>query len=512
MPAGTTQFFAATAQNTAGAEFASLNSNSFSLGANSNANKKSTIYNWFAFKDGGNDFATGTYTGNGSSQAVSDPGFQPDLVWSKLTTATAGALDMGSVPAGTSLRFGVNSNSTTDFTNLTSSGFTLGNGTEVNKNSGTYWYAAWQGKTYGQATYRLFENTDSTDVGTPLAAQNTPATLRSANRPFRLRMLLQVARDTLFAAAGNFKLQYARLSGTCAASSYADVTASSTIAYHNNPTPNDGDALAADANDPTDGGNTIVPQDYDEANNFTNAQTAIQPGQDGEWDFSLADNGAPANTAYCLRIVKADGSLIDNYANYPEITTSDGVFSTDVVNHTGTPVASPSVAMSPVTSSFNCTGSTGTLGTNDQRVRVTNRSAGTGWSLAIAATDGNTALWSSGSAVYDFNDPSGSPPGCAAGGDGDTYAGLLSLNFDNETVTPESDWSGCTSTGLSNGSDTGFDEGVTDSIQIGQASSLQGAPNGCYWDFQNIGLNQQIPAGQPHGNYSLNLTVTLVAD
>ena len=41
-----------------------------------------------------------------------------------------------------------------------------------------------------QYDYRLFNNTDSTDVGTPLAAQNTAATLAATGAAFRLRMLL----------------------------------------------------------------------------------------------------------------------------------------------------------------------------------------------------------------------------------------------------------------------------------------------------------------------------------
>jgi hypothetical protein len=510
MASGTTEFFTGTAQNTAGAMFASLNPNSFSIGTNNDVNHKGTIYNWFAFKEGAN-FQTGSYTGNGSSQTVSGSGFQPDMIWAKATTNKVAALSMSSLPAGTSMRFGSNSNSTTDFTNLTSGGFAVGNGVEVNNNGTTYWYAAWQGKAYDQSSYRVFNNTDSTDTGSPLAAQNTAATLRSTGQPFRLRTLVHVDNDTLYAGGNNFKLQYAPMSGTCDTSfsgeSYSDVTSSSTIAYYDNPTPSDGDNLTADANDPTDGANMINDETYEEANNFTNATSAISAGQDGEWDFSLVDNGAPASTAYCFRVVQSDGSLLDTYNDIPEIITSDGAFNVDIVNNGGGTVSNPSTAMNSTAMSNNCTDTTGTLGLSNQLIRVQNHSANPKWSLTIAATGGETALWSDGSALYDYNDPSGSPGGCAAGGDSDTYAGQLSVDTGSASVAPES---GCNTSGLTLGSNTAFDEGITDALTLADASN--GASSGCYWDLTGFQLSQEIPSFQPPGNYTLGMTITLTAD
>jgi len=110
--------------------------------------------------------------------------------------------------------------------------------------------------------------------------------------------------------------------------------------------------------------------------------------------------------------------------------------------------------------------------------------------------------------VYDYNDPSGAPAGCSAGGDSDAYAGLLGFNFGSASATASS---GCDNTGLSIGSANNyFSEGVTDSITLAQTNSSAGS--NCHWDLQNIGLSQQIPASQSPGNYSLNLTVTLVAN
>jgi len=179
-----------------------------------------------------------------------------------------------------------------------------------------------------QYDYRLFNNADSTNVGTALAAQNTAATLASTGANFRLRMLLHVSDVNLGASGQAFKLQFAGMgSGTCAAPSggtpatYTDVTAATAIAYYDNPTPANGASLTANANDPTHSPDTVVNQTYGESNNFTNP-TAINAGQDGEWDFSLIDNGASASTTYCLRAVKSTGTALDTYTYYPQITTA----------------------------------------------------------------------------------------------------------------------------------------------------------------------------------------------
>ncbi len=187
--------------------------------------------------------------------------------------------------------------------------------------------------TFNQSAYRLFNNTDSTDVGTPLAAQDTAATLSSSGQAFRLRMLLHIGVSDLFRSTGasptgeqDFKLQFAQrgtdnLCDTAfSGETYADVTAATAIAYNDNLTPADGATLTANANDPTHGGDTIVNQTYEELNNFTNSVAVINSGQDGKWDFSLIDNGATQGASYCFRVVKSDGSLLDTYSVIPEIS------------------------------------------------------------------------------------------------------------------------------------------------------------------------------------------------
>ncbi len=185
------------------------------------------------------------------------------------------------------------------------------------------------GSTLEQASYRFFENDDGTTVTTELEAENTATTLSSAGQAFKLRTLLHIGVSDLGIGGENFKLQYAVKSGTCDTSftgeTYFDVTAITPIAYNNNATPSDGDNLTENATlDPDHLGHTVVPQTYEELNNFTTV-SSVPAGQDGLWGFALIDNSAPANTSYCLRIVKSDDSLLDTYTVVPEITTDAGV-------------------------------------------------------------------------------------------------------------------------------------------------------------------------------------------
>ncbi|OGH87465.1 MAG: hypothetical protein A3J93_02945 [Candidatus Magasanikbacteria bacterium RIFOXYC2_FULL_42_28] len=180
---------------------------------------------------------------------------------------------------------------------------------------------------FDQIYYKFFNNADSTDVGLKLANQNLPATLSATGDPFRLRLGLHVTGSQIDASGQSFKLQFAEKSGDCdgvfSGESYADVTGATAIAYYDNATPNDGDSLTINAGDPNIG-NNVIEQTYEEANNFTNSVGAIAVGEEGLWDFSLYDNGAPADTSYCLRVIKSDGNNIDSYTEIPEIITASG--------------------------------------------------------------------------------------------------------------------------------------------------------------------------------------------
>lgn len=179
-----------------------------------------------------------------------------------------------------------------------------------------------------QEAYRFFANDDSTDVGTPLAAQDSAITLSSDGQEFRLRMLINVSDEDLSTGLYDFKLQYAPRVGTCdtgfVGESYVDVTASTDIAFNDNATPADGDTLTTNANDPT-GAGSVVAQTYEELNSFTTI-SSVATGNSALFDFSLVDYSSLNNATYCFRIVNDSGSALYSYSEIPELTTLETTF------------------------------------------------------------------------------------------------------------------------------------------------------------------------------------------
>lgn len=182
-----------------------------------------------------------------------------------------------------------------------------------------------------------------------------------------------------------------------------------------------------------------------------------------------------------------------------------GSLNSDIIDGSGMPVASPSLAMNATVVSNNCQTTTGTFGTSSQKIRIDNTTTTPGWTLTMAASAGTGASWASGTTSYDFNDSSGS--GCSDGGDADSVAGQLSVNPSGITVTPQG---GCSATGINAGSASAFAQGSVDSITLATASA--GAQTHCYWDITGIALSQKIPAYTPAGNYSITMTITATAN
>lgn len=98
--------------------------------------------------------------------------------------------------------------------------------------------------------------------------------------------------------------------------------ATGAIAYFNNPTPADLSAISSSGSDPTNGARPTVYQSYRETDPFTNNVATIPDGSDGLWDFSISSSAAAAGKTYCFRVVKSGGSLLDSYAQIPEVTIS----------------------------------------------------------------------------------------------------------------------------------------------------------------------------------------------
>lgn len=194
-------------------------------------------------------------------------------------------------------------------------------------------------------------------------------------------------------------------------------------------------------------------------------------------------------------------------------TVNAGTLTTDIRDASQVAVANPSVAFSAVTFAFDCqsggSASTGTFGTNTERLYVDNPDAADGgWTLAVAATSGATSSWTDGgSNTYDFNDPTGGTAGCSDGVDADSRPGQLTVDASGGTIT--TDYSGSDVTGISKGSSTGFNQGTTDSVTLLNA----GSTSADVWRGYLTGVNasQTIPAEQAAASYTLNMTITVTA-
>lgn len=204
-------------------------------------------------------------------------------------------------------------------------------------------------------------------------------------------------------------------------------------------------------------------------------------------------------------------------ANTPTLnqTISPGTLATDILDGSRAAVGSPAAAMTAKTFSFDCqyggTASTGSLGTGTERVYVLNpNAANNGWTLTMGATSGATARWQNvGVTQYiDFNDPSGANPGCSDGaGDADTTAGQLTI--DPSVSTINTDCISCTASNVTKGSQTGYNQGTTDSVTLLNAA----AASDDIWRgyLTGVGLSQTVPAEQPADSYSINMTLTVTA-
>ncbi len=167
-----------------------------------------------------------------------------------------------------------------------------------------------------------------------------------------------------------------------------------------------------------------------------------------------------------------------------------GVLSTSIRDASNVVVASPSFTMSSVTASTAVQTSTGTFGSNTQRITVDNPTGTATWVLSLGATGGSSATWTSGANSYAFN------------GTGTT--GQLTINPAAATLTPAN---GNTATGITKGTSATF-TGATPINLLTAGSTADKIWNGY---ITGVGVSQVIPANQPLGTYTIDLTQTVAA-
>ncbi len=167
-----------------------------------------------------------------------------------------------------------------------------------------------------------------------------------------------------------------------------------------------------------------------------------------------------------------------------------GVLSTSIRDGSNVVVASPSFTLGSVAVSTGTQTATGTWGSSTQRIAVDNPGgANAGWTLTLAATGGSSATWTSGGNTYAFN--------------GNATTGQLTINPAASTLTSLTG----TSTGITKGTSSAF-TGATPITLLTAASGSDDIWNGY---ITGVGVSQAIPASQPAGTYTFDLTQTVTS-
>jgi hypothetical protein len=201
---------------------------------------------------------------------------------------------------------------------------------------------------------------------------------------------------------------------------------------------------------------------------------------------------------------------IQTFANNSPVfnqTISPASLSVDIVDSGGSSVSTPSVNFGNLTFSFGTQDAHGQFATSSEKVRAYNPTATDTWTVNLAGSAAD-ALWTSGSDHYDFNDAGGyvDDGSLPTGTDDDSYGGQMTVDPSGGSITGVS---GCSTDYLNKGTSESFVEGSNNSIDIFSAGS--GAATTCSWDFVGSAANvtQEIPAGQPVGNYSITMTLSI---
>jgi len=248
---------------------------------------------------------------------------------------------------------------------------------------------------------------------------------------------------------------------------------------------------------------TFVAGELKEDNDQTST-TTLTSTEFTEFEFAIAATASATDGAsYCLRLTNAGATSTFTYSKYAEVSlVAVGVLTVDIVDSGGSPVVSPSIILGAIGFPIAFDTTTGTLGVSAEKIRVNNTTANPEWSLSVAASS-TTAFWNA-TVDYDFNDPTA---GAGDGGDADSLGGQMSVDaLTAGVITPQG---GCSSTGLTLGTATSFNEGVVDSITILSAGST--ATTSCYWDLTTVDISQTIPGEQGVDSYNIDIILTVVA-
>lgn len=527
----------ATANTTNGIQ--ALQSDGFQVGSAVQANESGAVFYWVAFGGAGNQSGsesftmdTGSYTGTGASLPISLD-FAPDLVIIK-DNNTNYAVFRTRLMAGDTTAYLSNAaaNFTGGITSLDSNGFTVGGSTISNTTGNTYHWQA-----FGNA-FNPYTNAGANDFAIGAFYGNGIDNRDITRLPFQPN-LVAIKRSGASAGVWRTSAQSGDLTAffgaTAETSNVIQLLASDGFQVGTNAAVN----TAANLNywfAFKNGSNFAVGSYTGTGTTQTITAPAMQP--DTVWvKRSTAVNGVLRGssisgdaTQYFANLANTTGRVTGFVSNGFSVTgtatetnASGGVYryatwrippppvpSFDIVDASGQSVPDPDVSLQSSIVSFDCSDTLGTLGTSNQRLRITNPvGSNPTWTLTMAATAGATARWqnSGNTQFFDFNDSGGTPAGCSDSAlDTDSLAGRLSIDPSSGQVNPQS---GCSNTDINFGTASSYAEDLTNTLTLVSAGS--GALTGCYWDITDIGVSQRIPSAQPGDTYSLDLTLTITA-
>lgn len=186
-------YFGATAQ--AANLIQSFTGNNFQVGTGGEVNREGSNYRFFAFAEGTN-FDVGTYTGNGlDNRDITLPTFDVALLWIKRSTAIAAVFRPNTLVGDLTQYFTATANAAGRIKSFITNGFRLGTQTEVNANTGVYYYAAWRDRNPGALSINIVD-TGGTTIASPtvsfpsidrkISCQNNSSVLGVSNAKIRV--------------------------------------------------------------------------------------------------------------------------------------------------------------------------------------------------------------------------------------------------------------------------------------------------------------------------------------
>ena len=515
-----------------------LQSDGFQLGTSVRANENTQTHYYFAIGGASSRTSSGTFsmkvgsfTGTGvAGNAITGVGFKPDLVIIKASTAQQGVFRTRTMAGDSTQYLGV---ATAPFANgitsLNADGFTLGSSAISNSSTVVYYYEAFGG------AFNPYDNSGASDfaVGTYYGTGVDNRNIRDT--PWQPDFVL-IGRN----AASGAAWRSSSMSGDNASFLSGVADTANVIQSFNS----DGFQVGTNASTNTSarlhhyfafkaGANFKVGTYTGNALTQNITSVGFQPdyviiksastGQGIQRPSSLTGN----STQYIANVANIVGRVTTFLANgftlgagsYSESNVnaivyryiawkvpSTNILSVDLVNASNISISNPNLSMTANESRFICTASSGTLGSSSQKIRVDNPTSTPGWTLNIASTGGLASLWQNTGATrkFDFNDPTSS--GCVDGPDTDLFAGSLDLDPTNMTITPGS---GCSASNINKGAQADFEESVIDAITLAAATSS--ADTNCFWDITAIDIVQTLPPELAADNYTINLTLTIVA-